>query len=517
MRRIILHIVFFMFCAAAFSQTRMGQSQSQNQLGNSRLQTNNSKEQSNNSESLQDKAASNALRPSAQIAMSSSGYPVTAGDIYTLAFAAGSNILEYVITVDTTYKIRVANLAVLDAAGLTFVQLKKQVEGIVTKNYPMSGVQFFLTTPAVFNVTVQGEVLQTKVCQAWALTRVGDLLEELYTPYSSERFVEITSASGAKKEYDLFKALRFGEMENNPYVRPGDVITVKKVERRVELAGEIEREGLYELSEGENIKELVEYYGGGLTPYADPMRIEITRYFPKLRESKKLYLNETNLEENFPLEDSDTVYIYSYSDLNPVVFIEGAISNASVLDDATEAADMNRVSIQFELGTSYSFLIRQQKNIFGAISDLENSYIMRGNEIIKVDIAKILYEGDYSFDEIVQPYDILRVPFKQFFVTVAGAVNIPGRYPYIPDRGWDYYIGLAGGFADTKNVGDRITIVDSNGKKLKKGDPIAPETTITAKANSFTYYFGIYAPIITTVLTAVSTTISVLVAADVIK
>lgn len=509
MKRIILQIVLVAFCVAAFSQTNLQTRIARSQSTTAQSQT--------NMDSLQDEVGSAALRPSAQIAMSSIDYPVTAGDIYTLAFAVGTNIVSYVLSVDTTYKIRVANLAVLDGAGLTFVQLKKQVEGIVTKNYPMSGVQFFITTPAVFNVIVQGEVLQTKVCQAWALTRVGDLLENLYTPYSSERFVEITSASGVKKNCDLFKALRFGDMENNPYLRPGDVISVKKAERRVEISGEIEREGLYELAEGENIKELVEYYGGGFTSFADSMRIEVTRYFPKQRESKKLYLTETNLEENYPLEDSDVVYVNSYSDLNPVVFIEGAIQKASNVDDTTEAADMNRISIQFEEGTSYSFLIRKNKDLFSMLSDLENSYILRGNDIIKIDISKILYDSNYNLDETVRPYDILRVPFKQFFVNVAGAVNIPGRYPYIPDRGWDYYIGLAGGFSDTKNIGDRITIVDSNGNKLKKGDPITPETTITAKANSFTHYWGIYAPVITTILTAVSTTISILVAADVIK
>ena len=261
MKRIILQIVLVAFCVAAFSQTN-----SQTRIARSQSTTAQSQ---TNMDSLQDEVGSAALRPSAQIAMSSIDYPVTAGDIYTLAFAVGTNIVSYVLSVDTTYKIRVANLAVLDGAGLTFVQLKKQVEGIVTKNYPMSGVQFFITTPAVFNVIVQGEVLQTKVCQAWALTRVGDLLENLYTPYSSERFVEITSASGVKKNCDLFKAFRFGDMENNPYLRPGDVISVKKAERRVEISGEIEREGLYELAEGENIKELVEYYGGGFTSFAD--------------------------------------------------------------------------------------------------------------------------------------------------------------------------------------------------------------------------------------------------------
>ncbi len=52
-----------------------------------------------------------------QIAMSNADYMVTAGDIYTLGFIAGSSTMEYHIMVDSTYKVRVANLAVIDAAG----------------------------------------------------------------------------------------------------------------------------------------------------------------------------------------------------------------------------------------------------------------------------------------------------------------------------------------------------------------------------------------------------------------
>ena len=41
---------------------------------------------------------------------------------------------------------------------------------------------------------------------------------------------------------------------------------------------------------------------------------------------------------------------------------------------------------------------------------------------------------------------------------------------------------------------------------MKKSDPIAPETTITAATNSFTYYFGKYSPVITVLLSAISAT-----------
>ena len=102
------------------------------------------------------------------------------------------------------------------------------------------------------------------------------------------------------------------------------------------------------------------------------------------------------------------------------------------------------------------------------------------------------------------------VPFEQSFVTVAGAVQVPGRYPYIPDRTWDYYIGLAGGFDKNRNAGDMIKITDKNNKKYSKKNFITPESTITAETTAFTFYFNKYAPIITTVLSAITTTISII-------
>ena len=84
-----------------------------------------------------------------QMAMSNPNYMVTAGDVYNLSFVAGTTPVTYPISVDSSYKIRVANLAIIDASGKTYLELKRQVEDIVIKNYPMSGVQFVLVSPAI--------------------------------------------------------------------------------------------------------------------------------------------------------------------------------------------------------------------------------------------------------------------------------------------------------------------------------------------------------------------------------
>lgn len=113
-------------------------------------------------------------------------------------------------------------------------------------------------------------------------------------------------------------------------------------------------------------------------------------------------------------------------------------------------------------------------------------------------------------EENICPYDKLVIPFRQLFVSVSEAVVNPGRYPYIPDRDWEYYVGLAGGFLSTRNSFNAVSIKDVNGAEKTKADPIMPETTITALSNSFTYYFGIYAPVATTILSCITSIFTII-------
>lgn len=725
--------------------------------------------------------ATDSLENSAQLAMTEANYMVTAGDVYQLIFNANGNAINYTVIVDTTYKIRVANLAVLDVRGKTFSSLKKQVEEIVMKNYPFSGVQFVLTQPAVFNVVVQGEVIKTKEVRAWGLSRLSSVLENNLTDYSSTRKIQVTSADGKTRTYDLFQATRFGKLSQNPYMRPGDVITIGRYDRKVTVNGQVERPGTYELLQGENLKTLISYYGGGLTEFADTTRVTLVRnHGGEEKAGNFSYLSKSDIDSDFALNNGDIISISSLTDLLPSVIVEGIIevndtNNAEegvklekptdtsysvsvkfhkgenyatfvrritgiytqysdlensyferngekialnirmFLDKAdlkseynvdasdriiipyrqylskiiidgevksvveenawplrrlssiiadnltpysstrnvivtsidgsvrsydlfkasrfgaidqnpyilsgeritvgrmerrvnisgeverpgtyellegeniqslinyygsgfTEFADISRIEItrlidgnnnsnigrilylseddlnnDYELylydsvtipslkemkpvafiegaiyvsdgvaleasnrkeiriteGMNYATFIRDNKSLFGATSDLQNAYIIRGDKNIPINLFEYLYDVSFYSEEEVKPYDILMIPFRQYFVTVSGAVHNPGRYPYIPDRKYDYYVGLAGGFIRSQNVHEAVIIRNINGKRMSKNDFITPETNIEAKTNSFGFFFNQYAPIVTTILSILTSALSI--------
>ena len=135
----------------------------------------------------------------AQVAMATNEYIVTAGDIYTLAYSGGS----FSVSVDNTYRVRIANLGIINAKGLTLQEFKNKVESLIVNNYPTSGVQFFLANPAQFHIFVKGEVISAKTIETWALERASSVLKNLYTEHSSNRFFTVVSENGTEKQYDL--------------------------------------------------------------------------------------------------------------------------------------------------------------------------------------------------------------------------------------------------------------------------------------------------------------------------
>jgi protein involved in polysaccharide export with SLBB domain len=154
-------------------------------------------------------------------------------------------------------------------------------------------------------------------------------------------------------------------------------------------------------------------------------------------------------------------------DLLPVFFVEGAVE-IGMSEEGTPTTS-NRLVVSFHKGDYYASVIRPHRSDwFSAVSDTQNAYIIRAGEQIRIPLNRMLYDADFHEEVHIEENDTLVIPFRQYFVNVAGAVKMPGLYPYIPDREWDYYIGLAGGFLPGQNNFEAITIRDVSGKRMKK-------------------------------------------------
>ena len=445
------------------------------------------------------------------LARSSPDYRVTPGDVYTLTYSlttvGGINTVSYTIVVDADSRIRVSNLGIVNGAGRTFPQVRAEVEALVIRHHPLSGPQLVLTRPAIFRVFVQGEVLRAGEHAAWGLTRLCSFLDENLSRFASIRDVSVTSTDGQTRIYDLFRFKRLGDQTQNPFLRPGDVVSFNRASRIVTITGAVERAGIYQLLDGENIIELIEFYGHGFTTRADPSRVEVVRHTNREAFSgDRLFLTQNDIQNNFVLEHYDTVHVLFVTQVMPVVFVEGAVNIRDAVNIATGAGiptivAANRLSVRFYTGDTYAALVRRNAAWFSSVSDTRNAYVIRRDgEFIPMNLNYALSDSSYRGEVLIQDGDVLVVPFRQFFVTVAGAVANPGRFPFSPGRGVEHYIGLAGGFVPGRNISGGVRLTDKNGRRMRSTDPITPETVITARTNHPMFIFNQYAtPILTTV------------------
>lgn len=475
----------------------------------------------------------------AQQAIASPDYIVTPGDIYSLAMQ-GTTIS---VTIDSSYRLRVGSLGVINVKGLTFQELKNKVENLVISNYPTANVQFVITNPASFKVVITGEVTAAGEVTTWSLRRLSDVIKGRLTPYASTRQIIVESDKGVQKKYDIFQATRFGDMSQDPYLRPGDKIIVPKYERKVKLLGAVKRPGVYELLPDEQIQDLINVLGDGYTEDANKDDILLKRFVGGKEVWEKKHLKETDVIADINLFSKDEVNVLSYSLTRSVFYVEGSIvvekeKDSETTEDAateievekdidtstkyisagtvSEPVSLNRILVEFDVGTSYAAIVKENKAWFvNNSADLENAYIRRKiqnensepeEEIIKIDLKKILYGSGFYEDLIVQADDVLYVPYVQYYVFVNGAVNAVGRYPYQAGKNYMYYVNLANGIDLNQNVFGTVTIKTKEGKRLSKKSVIPPEAVISVHRNSPSG--GWLMPIIVSILTLISTVLT---------
>ncbi len=368
------------------------------------------------------KGEKSLFQANAQLAMSSADYKVTAGDTYALSFYSNGTSVSYTITVDSTYKIRIANLGSLNCAGLSFIQLKQNIETLVMNNYPLSVVTFVMLQPSIFKVVIKGEVGSAREKNVWALTRLSEIVDSAdLTPYSSKRNIKITDRSGKSKTCDLFKAKRNGDFSQNPYLRPGDTIEFFRLDRTVSISGAVEREGTYELLPGENLSDLINTYAHGTTKTANLSKIQLIRISDDDAKIRKIsYLDKSQVQKNYVLNDKDSVYIPDWNEEQPFIELKGIIKNpetSATVTDAYNATSYNvyRTKIHFFEDENWASLIRRIRGMFTLFSDLENAYIQRGNETIVIEAQKAVDDFLYESPYLVQKGDELVIPYKQTF------------------------------------------------------------------------------------------------------
>lgn len=430
-------------------------------------------------------------------AMSDPRYPATPGDVYRLSFTQTTQTETLFLYVSPSYQVNMDFLGSVDAKGMTFQELRDRIQEIMEESYPGSSMRLTIEQVGEFPVYVRGEVTQAQELYVWGLTRLSSLPPSLFTEAASFRNIAVEGREGERRVYDLFRARRFGDRAQDPLLEPGDTVVIPRFTRRVAIAGNVHRPGTYDLLEDESYEALLEF-GGGYKETADREAIRLSRFVREAeaegRPQQATYLSDGELRET-TLQHLDAVDVADRLRTQAVFFIEGAVRPDVAETEATSAAQngfaagADRVSEHIVPGQRLSEYVHSIEAKLLQDADLAGAYIRRDMELIAVDLLALL-QGQLSLtaDPMLQAGDVLVVPFRQLRVTVLGAVNSPGRYPYVPDRGWRYYVDLAGGFSEDLNDFGTVRIRDGDDQEVDRDASVGPEYTIVARRDSPRYW-----------------------------
>ncbi len=132
----------------------------------------------------------------------------------------------------------------------------------------------------------------------------------------SVRNLVIRRANGDSAKVDLYDFLLKGKRAGEGILRDGDLIFVPKAEKLAKATGSIGKPAIYELKEGETIKDLL-YYAGGLLPNADHT-VSLWRLsedgIPRVFEPGKArdIINKGG-SEAFQMQNGDSIFVFTSS------------------------------------------------------------------------------------------------------------------------------------------------------------------------------------------------------------
>ncbi len=277
-----------------------------------------------------------------------------------------------------------------------------------------------VSTPGIYDITFLSNPL-TAFFQSDGIKKSGSL-----------RKIKYISSKGTTKNIDLYKL--FVKMEPLPELQSssGDMIIVPPIEKVIGISGAVNRPGIYELNDDEQLSSLIKM-AGGLLPTAGTKRIKLERITPsgeKITEDLKFEnLNELEkISKTTELKNGDLVtvteiapYLHNYVEIKGNVNNEGSYQ----LKDGMRALDLIENANGLRKGT---YMERAELLRFRGIET---------PEIIEVNLKKLL-EGNPEENIKLEEWDQLKIFTRdeveeKFFVRVDGEVENPGSFPLNPN------------------------------------------------------------------------------------
>lgn len=385
-------------------------------------------------------------------------------------FGASQN--NYRKEVERDGAIRIENIGPIYVSGLSIKTAKAKIISYLKKIYsgigaPSSSFNKVYAEVSLVGVrTVQVNIIgEVKVPGTYALSALSTVLNALYasggpTKEGTFRAVEIIRDGKSYQKFDIYNYLIEGSEKGNVTLQDQDVIIVKPYISKVKVNGQVKRPGIYELKEGETIKDLITYFSG-FTADAYQERLLVDRVNGKQREVSEIKLQEHG---NFILKSGDLITVGKVIDrYKNRVSIGGAVYRPGnyELTDKLKLSELLKKAAGLK---DDAFLDRGL--IYRTLDDVKQEVLPFSVQDVLNGITDILLKREDSI-QIFNKYQLK----EKYTVTIDGAVNSPKAVEYREKMQIEDLILMANGFkegADANVIDISRRVADGSFKTISK-------------------------------------------------
>ncbi|WP_373331136.1 polysaccharide biosynthesis/export family protein [Salmonirosea aquatica] len=183
----------------------------------------------------------------------------------------GNSVDNFRLKVSPEGTVKMLNLAPVYVSGLSIEAASERIvsrlrQAFSSLNRPGSGTYANITLGNIrtINVLVTGDVARPG---SYSVSSLATAFNALYasggpTENGSFRKIEVIRNNNVVAKIDLYEFIVDANMKNDIGLQDQDIIMVYPYQARVELVGEVKREGIFEASTSDTFADLIRYAGG---------------------------------------------------------------------------------------------------------------------------------------------------------------------------------------------------------------------------------------------------------------
>ncbi|WP_448246049.1 SLBB domain-containing protein [Thalassotalea agariperforans] len=328
------------------------------------------------------------------------GYIIGVGDQVTLQIFGKENN-QFILDVTREGQVIIPNLGPFQVAGLSFNEMKRYLVSQIKERIIGVDAVLSLSQLKSIRVFVLGDAYKPGPYNISSLSSITHALFSAggVSEVGSLRNIQLKRSGKLIQTFDMYDLLIKGDSSKDVLLQSGDVVFVETKGKTVSVAGKVRRPAIYELSDSDNIANVLNM-AGGVLPDAYKESVMVERFDDSLRTIINIDLTQAE-QVNQIAKDGDYINVMEKSQMyHKSVTLIGAVSRPG--------------KYQWQQGMTVAGLIKDLDTSILKHADLSYSLLVReidfarNIEVYQFSLAEALSDSN-SNNLILKPKDKLLI------------------------------------------------------------------------------------------------------------